>query len=352
LQDSPPCAFRQAGTAIQFKSPASRIARIGDGNLISIGDSRDFREDYGSNMKTASAIRGRQSNPIVAAAAGRDGFIRNLTLNPNTHMKTYRKSHFKAFTLIELLVVIAIIAILAALLLPALARAKAAARRAACINNLKETGLAFKVWQNDHRDKYPTAVSTARWGAMENIYSQQGGSAKAGYGVTNVFCVMSNELVTPKLLACPADISRTALPAETGATATGPLLSAATNWAGFGNRNLSYFVEGNAYDKFPKMILIGDRNIGTTTSWTTPAATMNMYNNGYAEIAIKNMVPQPSLKAFPWEWSDLDLHQGAGNLGLADGSVQQASLGGLQQALNDTANARGAGNLNSILNMP
>jgi prepilin-type N-terminal cleavage/methylation domain-containing protein len=309
-------------------------------------------EDYGSNMKTTSAICGRQSNPIVAAAAGRDGFIRNLTLNPNTHMKTYRKSHRKAFTLIELLVVIAIIAILAALLLPALNKAQQAAKRAACINNLKETGLAFKVWQNDHGGKYPTAVSTARWGAMENIYSQQGGSAKAGYGVTNVFCVMSNELVTPKILACPADISRTALSTETGATATGPLLSAATGWAAFGNRNLSYFVEGNAYDKYPKMILIGDRNIGTTTSWSSPAATMNMYNNGYAEKAVTGIAPQPKLYNFPWEWTDLDIHQGAGNLGLTDGSVQQASLGGLHQALDDTAKARGPGNLNTILNMP
>jgi prepilin-type N-terminal cleavage/methylation domain-containing protein len=258
----------------------------------------------------------------------------------------------KAFTLIELLVVIAIIAILAALLLPALAKAKKAARRSSCINNLKQTGLAFKVWQNDHGDKYPTAVSTARWGAKENIFSQTGGSAPAGYGVTNVFCVMSNELVNPKILTCPADLSRTALNTEKAATATGPLMSPATNWAGFGSRNLSYFVEGNAYDKFPRMILIGDRNIGTSTSWSSPATVMNMYNNGYSEIAVKGMSPQPTLKAFPWEWSDLDIHEGAGDLGLADGSAQQASLGGLQSSLNDTANARGAGNLNTIINMP
>jgi prepilin-type N-terminal cleavage/methylation domain-containing protein len=263
----------------------------------------------------------------------------------------------KAFTLIELLVVIAIIAILAALLLPALAKAKKAARRASCINNIKQTGLAFKVWQNDHGDKYPTAVSTARWGAMENIFSQQGGSAKAGYSVTTVFNVMSNEVVNPKVLACPADLSKTALDTEKSSTATGPLMSAATNWAGFGRQNLSYFVEGNAYDKFPRMILIGDRNIGTATKdatgkWSSPASSMNMYNNGYAEIAVKGMAPQPTLKAFAWEWSDLDIHEGAGDLGLADGSAQQASLGGLQQSLVDTEQARGSGNINTIVNMP
>lgn len=101
-----------------------------------------------------------------------------------------RKSKRGAFTLIELLVVVAIIAILAALLLPALAAAREKARRAACVNNLKQVAIGMESYTGDYGGYYPVCPS---WGTPVRFLDASGnpvstyysGAARRLYGETN-----------------------------------------------------------------------------------------------------------------------------------------------------------------------
>jgi prepilin-type N-terminal cleavage/methylation domain-containing protein len=130
------------------------------------------------------------------------------TQNPKGPCNNNFRFSWGGFTLIELLVVIAVISILAALLLPSLGRAKSSGRRAACVSNLRQIGVAIHNYAQDREGRIPYGPTAPPYSHPADFYPSTGSptslvslrnGAPAGLGL-----LLAHELAqTPKVLFCP-----------------------------------------------------------------------------------------------------------------------------------------------------
>jgi competence protein ComGC len=190
------------------------------------------------------------------------------------------------FTFMDFLILLTVIAILTILTLPNISRRGNRGQRVQCVYNLKQIGLAFRMWATDHEEQFPMAVPSDKGGAKE--------FALAGQPLPS-FRVMDRELRTPRVLYCGEDKKR----------------ERTDEFAALTEKNLSYLVGVDASDIQPQMVLTADRNI-----------TINgiQVSRGLVILAGTNRLG----------WSST-MHEQQGNIGLADGSVAQATIRTLQQ---------------------
>ncbi len=200
----------------------------------------------------------------------------------------------QATTLVEVLVIVAVIVLLAGFLMPGLARAKRKSERITCVSNLKNLGMAHRIFATGHGGQFPQVRSNRFGGSMEWV-------AEPGE-LWRHFALLSNEISVPKILRCPTDRGRP--PAAT--------------WIQFtNNSSLSYFLGTQASEEQPESILMGDRNV------TVDGAPME---NRSVRIH------RSTTLAF-----DGRLHRFEGNVALGDGSVQQVTSPRLGSQVGATA---------------
>ena len=133
------------------------------------------------------------------------------------------------------------------MLLPALAQAKPKAQRISCINNLKQIGIATRIYATDNQDRFPWHVPQAEGGTAElatpktdtNAVLDSNGRPIFDANAWLHFQALSNEISNPKVLRCPTDESRTQ---ANSFSSQKPRGAAGRNVIPFGQNAVSYWL--------------------------------------------------------------------------------------------------------------
>ncbi len=219
-----------------------------------------------------------------------------------------------AFTRTELLLMLAVLSLLLAIVLPALAHERARSARIICANNLRQIGMGFQLWGNDHGGLAPYEVDMVEGGTRVHPLA-----ANTWFH----FAWISNELASPKMLLCPSD-SGTAATEFSGDPKKGYLNP------NFANQATTYFLTERT-SQIDLLVQAGDRNL----KFNAGLRGCSRFNAAWAI----NLPYQRSDEG----WTNA-LHGTEGNFLSSDGSVEQAVNERFREALK-TGNFNDGGSL-------
>jgi len=225
----------------------------------------------------------------------------------------------RAVTRFELLVVVGVLALLTTVVLPGVANTNYRYGRLACLNNLRQIGVAFHAWGNDHGDFLPLRTSW-KYGGLGKAPPGELAPYRAVYAWYN-FAFLSNQLVSPRILTCPSDAVNVPYQVSTWSA-----LWVYQSWS------VSYGISPEATPSKPQAIVSTDRNI--------QASGLGNCSAGLTGIWSANFSPQNGVDPKVM-WTNA-LHYPMGNVLLNDGRVVETTTAGLRSYLGSPENSTDA----------